>query len=213
MPPSGRFLIDLDARTHLAYDGAVDEPLKHLLADSLWVRLVDVDRVLTAREELRPGADAAASLGFRGARPENRPDHHQKGITGPRSLIRALLSGAARVTPAPSKDVPARSRPMKGKLVIRKTAVSVSAALALFVAAPVVAWAAPSAPQAAPSAPQADPSAPQQDPVAICKALVALIKVLNLGTPAADLDKLCEPANQPSPSPSTSTSPSPSAPQ
>jgi len=54
-----RYLIDLDAHAGLTYDGAVDEPLKHLLADSraagttlidnLWVRLVDVDRALTAR--------------------------------------------------------------------------------------------------------------------------------------------------------------------
>ncbi|TDE58824.1 GNAT family N-acetyltransferase [Nonomuraea mesophila] len=54
-----RYLIDLDAHTGLAYDGAVDEPLKHLLADpraarttvidNLWVRLVDVERALTAR--------------------------------------------------------------------------------------------------------------------------------------------------------------------
>ncbi|MFI0237799.1 GNAT family N-acetyltransferase [Streptomyces sp. NPDC016845] len=59
-----RFLIDLDAHTHLAYDGAVDEPLKHLLADpraarttvtdNLWVRLVDVDRALTARRYTAP---------------------------------------------------------------------------------------------------------------------------------------------------------------
>ncbi|TDD13957.1 GNAT family N-acetyltransferase [Nonomuraea diastatica] len=54
-----RYLIDLDAHAGLAYDGAVDEPLKHLLADpraarttvidNLWVRLVDVERSLAAR--------------------------------------------------------------------------------------------------------------------------------------------------------------------
>lgn len=54
-----RFLIELDGHTELAYDGAVDEPLTHLLADprtarttlmdNLWVRLVDVDRALSAR--------------------------------------------------------------------------------------------------------------------------------------------------------------------
>ncbi|MCX5417824.1 GNAT family N-acetyltransferase [Streptomyces sp. NBC_00059] len=59
-----RFLIDLDAHTDLAYDGAVDEPLRHLLADpraarttvtdNLWVRLVDVDRALTARRYSAP---------------------------------------------------------------------------------------------------------------------------------------------------------------
>ncbi|MFI9780777.1 GNAT family N-acetyltransferase [Streptomyces sp. NPDC051956] len=58
------FLIDLDAHTALAYDGAVDEPLKHLLADpraalttvtdNLWVRLVDVGRALTARRYSTP---------------------------------------------------------------------------------------------------------------------------------------------------------------
>lgn len=59
-----RFLIDLDAHASLAYDGAVDEPLRHLLADpraarttvtdNLWVRLVDVDRALTARRYSAP---------------------------------------------------------------------------------------------------------------------------------------------------------------
>ncbi|MEO3885433.1 GNAT family N-acetyltransferase [Nonomuraea sp. B5E05] len=54
-----RYLIDLDAHAELTYDGAVDEPLKHLLADpraarttvidNLWVRLVDIDRALVAR--------------------------------------------------------------------------------------------------------------------------------------------------------------------
>ncbi|MGP3921449.1 GNAT family N-acetyltransferase [Nonomuraea sp. 10N515B] len=54
-----RYLIDLDAHAELTYDGAVDEPLKHLLADpraarttvidNLWVRLVDVERALEAR--------------------------------------------------------------------------------------------------------------------------------------------------------------------
>lgn len=54
-----RFLIDLDAHTGLSYDGAVDEPLKQLLADpraahttvvdNLWVRLADVPRALCAR--------------------------------------------------------------------------------------------------------------------------------------------------------------------
>ncbi|WP_119291788.1 GNAT family N-acetyltransferase [Streptomyces sp. YIM 130001] len=58
------FLIDLDAHRGLAYDGAVDEPLNHLLADpraarttvtdNLWVRLVDVDRALTARRYATP---------------------------------------------------------------------------------------------------------------------------------------------------------------
>lgn len=59
-----RFLIDLDAHDGLVYDGAVDEPLKHLLVDpraarttvtdNLWVRLVDVDRALTARRYSTP---------------------------------------------------------------------------------------------------------------------------------------------------------------
>ncbi len=54
-----RYLLDLDAHSELAYDAAVDEPLKHLLTDpraarttlidNLWVRLVDVERALTAR--------------------------------------------------------------------------------------------------------------------------------------------------------------------
>ncbi|GGQ35027.1 UPF0256 protein [Streptosporangium pseudovulgare] len=54
-----RYLIDLDAHAGLTYDGAIDEPLRHLLADpraarttvidNLWVRLVDVDRALMAR--------------------------------------------------------------------------------------------------------------------------------------------------------------------
>ncbi|MET8866008.1 GNAT family N-acetyltransferase [Nonomuraea sp. NPDC004580] len=59
-----RFLIDLDAHTELAYDGAVDEPLYHLLADpraarttvldNLWVRLADVGRALAARRYAAP---------------------------------------------------------------------------------------------------------------------------------------------------------------
>ncbi|MGW2161374.1 GNAT family N-acetyltransferase [Nonomuraea sp. NPDC001699] len=59
-----RYLIDLDAHSGLTYDGAVDEPLKHLLTDpraartalidNLWVRLVDVDRALTARRYSTP---------------------------------------------------------------------------------------------------------------------------------------------------------------
>ncbi|GAA1617267.1 GNAT family N-acetyltransferase [Nonomuraea maheshkhaliensis] len=59
-----RFLIDLDAHTGLSYDGAVDEPLKHLLADpraahttvvdNLWVRLVDVPRALAVRRYSAP---------------------------------------------------------------------------------------------------------------------------------------------------------------
>lgn len=59
-----RFLVDLDAHARLAYDGALDEPLKHLLTDprtarttvtdNLWVRLVDVDRALTARRYSAP---------------------------------------------------------------------------------------------------------------------------------------------------------------
>jgi predicted acetyltransferase len=59
-----RFLIDLDAHAGLTYDGAVDEPLPHLLTDpraarttvtdNLWVRLVDVDRALTARRYSAP---------------------------------------------------------------------------------------------------------------------------------------------------------------
>ncbi|WP_157252874.1 GNAT family N-acetyltransferase [Nonomuraea typhae] len=54
-----RFLVDLDAHAGLAYDGAPDEPLKHLLTDpraaragvidNLWVRLADVGRALAAR--------------------------------------------------------------------------------------------------------------------------------------------------------------------
>ncbi|MGW4410656.1 GNAT family N-acetyltransferase [Nonomuraea sp. NPDC004702] len=59
-----RFLIDLDAHAGLTYDGAVDEPLTHLLTDpraartttidNLWVRLVDVDRALAARRYSTP---------------------------------------------------------------------------------------------------------------------------------------------------------------
>ncbi|MEU4570972.1 GNAT family N-acetyltransferase [Nonomuraea sp. NPDC023979] len=59
-----RFLIDLDAHTGLVYDGALDEPLKHLLTDpraarttlidNLWVRLVDIGRALTARRYATP---------------------------------------------------------------------------------------------------------------------------------------------------------------
>ncbi|MEV0324387.1 GNAT family N-acetyltransferase [Streptomyces sp. NPDC050658] len=54
-----RYFIELDAHDHLTHEGAVDEPLPHLLlnpraartsvADNLWVRLVDVGRALTAR--------------------------------------------------------------------------------------------------------------------------------------------------------------------
>ncbi|WP_369212851.1 GNAT family N-acetyltransferase [Streptomyces flavofungini] len=53
------FVLSLDAHSRLTYDAAIDEPLAHLLvdprparttvADNLWVRLVDVDRALTAR--------------------------------------------------------------------------------------------------------------------------------------------------------------------
>ncbi|MEV4225279.1 GNAT family N-acetyltransferase [Nonomuraea sp. NPDC049725] len=59
-----RFLIDLDAHTGIVYDGALDEPLKHLLTDpraarttlidNLWVRLVDIGRALTARRYATP---------------------------------------------------------------------------------------------------------------------------------------------------------------
>ncbi|MEO3795549.1 hypothetical protein ABGB14_35535 [Nonomuraea sp. B10E15] len=78
------------------YDGAVDEPLKHLLTDpraartsvidNLWVRLVDVGRALAVGgttlsslaaagrvEELRSGAVTAASLAFRGEREPFHP--------------------------------------------------------------------------------------------------------------------------------------------
>ncbi|WP_020667373.1 GNAT family N-acetyltransferase [Amycolatopsis nigrescens] len=54
-----RFLVDIDGHFRLDYEGAVDEPLPHLLVDAaavrstvvpnLWVRLVDVDRALAAR--------------------------------------------------------------------------------------------------------------------------------------------------------------------
>ncbi|MFI0976267.1 GNAT family N-acetyltransferase [Streptomyces sp. NPDC021093] len=54
-----RFFIDLDGHDHLTHEGAVDEPLPHLLlnpraarttvVDNLWVRLVDIDRALAAR--------------------------------------------------------------------------------------------------------------------------------------------------------------------
>ncbi|MYW65587.1 GNAT family N-acetyltransferase [Streptomyces sp. SID8379] len=54
-----RYFADLDAHDHLSYEAALDEPLNHLLVDpraasttvvdNLWVRLVDVDRALTAR--------------------------------------------------------------------------------------------------------------------------------------------------------------------
>ena len=59
-----RYLIDLDAHDHLTYEGAVDEPLPHLLlnpraarttpVDNLWVRLVDLARALTARSYATP---------------------------------------------------------------------------------------------------------------------------------------------------------------
>lgn len=59
-----RFLIDLDVHARISYEGAVDEPLPHLLldaaavrstvVDNLWVRLVDVDRALAARRYAIP---------------------------------------------------------------------------------------------------------------------------------------------------------------
>ncbi|MET7944999.1 GNAT family N-acetyltransferase [Streptomyces sp. NPDC005302] len=59
-----RFLIELDAHTGLAYDGAVDEPFQHMLVDpraarasvidNLWVRPVDVARALAARRYATP---------------------------------------------------------------------------------------------------------------------------------------------------------------
>ncbi|MDF4253654.1 GNAT family N-acetyltransferase [Streptomyces sp. WMMB303] len=58
------FLVELDAHDGLVHDGAVDEPLEHLLTDpravrptvtdNLWVRLVDIDRALTARRYATP---------------------------------------------------------------------------------------------------------------------------------------------------------------
>lgn len=54
-----QFLIGIDLHPWIRYEGAVDEPLTHLLLDArgmrstlrdnLWVRLVDVDRALAAR--------------------------------------------------------------------------------------------------------------------------------------------------------------------
>lgn len=59
-----RYLIHLDSHAHLTYEGAVDEPLSHLMldpraahvsvVDNLWVRLVDVDRALAARRYATP---------------------------------------------------------------------------------------------------------------------------------------------------------------
>jgi predicted acetyltransferase len=59
-----RYLIDLDAHPALTYDGAIDEPLTHLLTDpraarttlidNLWVRLADVARALAARRYATP---------------------------------------------------------------------------------------------------------------------------------------------------------------
>ncbi|MEV6595208.1 GNAT family N-acetyltransferase [Streptomyces acidicola] len=59
-----RFLAGIDLTTWIEYEGAVDEPLPHLLAepraihstlvDRLWVRLVDVDRALTGRRYAVP---------------------------------------------------------------------------------------------------------------------------------------------------------------
>ncbi|KRV49858.1 GCN5 family acetyltransferase [Wenjunlia vitaminophila] len=57
-----RFLAGIDLMPWIEYEGAVDEPLPHLLADPravrstevdrLWVRLVDVDRALAGRRYL-----------------------------------------------------------------------------------------------------------------------------------------------------------------
>ncbi|MBF6591266.1 MAG: sterol carrier protein domain-containing protein, partial [Ktedonobacterales bacterium] len=59
-----RFLSDIDLFPWITYDGAIDEPLPHLLVDAravrstvldnLWVRLVDVDRALAARRYATP---------------------------------------------------------------------------------------------------------------------------------------------------------------
>lgn len=59
-----RFLIEIDLRSRLTFDAALDEPLPHLLddpravqatvVDNLWVRLVDVDRALAARRYATP---------------------------------------------------------------------------------------------------------------------------------------------------------------
>ncbi|WP_438483560.1 GNAT family N-acetyltransferase [Streptomyces sp. S186] len=59
-----RFLAGIDLVTWIDYEGAVDEPLLHLLAepravhasqvDRLWVRLVDVDRALAGRSYALP---------------------------------------------------------------------------------------------------------------------------------------------------------------
>ncbi|MER8072272.1 GNAT family N-acetyltransferase [Streptomyces sp. NPDC094034] len=58
------FLIGIDLFPYVCYEGAPDEPLLHLLndpssvrvsmVDRLWVRLVDVDRALTARRYSTP---------------------------------------------------------------------------------------------------------------------------------------------------------------
>lgn len=59
-----RYLAGIDLVPWIAYEGAVDEPLPHLLTDPraarsavvdrLWVRLVDVDRALTGRRYSAP---------------------------------------------------------------------------------------------------------------------------------------------------------------
>ncbi|WP_428951476.1 GNAT family N-acetyltransferase [Streptomyces sp. cg35] len=59
-----RYFVHLDAHDQLTCDVAVDEPLPHLLldpraarttvVDNLWVRLVDIDRALTARRYAAP---------------------------------------------------------------------------------------------------------------------------------------------------------------
>ncbi|SHF89574.1 GNAT family N-acetyltransferase [Streptoalloteichus hindustanus] len=59
-----RFLAGIDLLPWIEYEGAVDEPLPHLLLepravrsrvlDRLWVRLVDVDRALTSRRYSTP---------------------------------------------------------------------------------------------------------------------------------------------------------------
>ncbi|OZM73507.1 GNAT family N-acetyltransferase [Amycolatopsis antarctica] len=58
------FLVEIDGHFRISFDGAVDEPLPHLLLDSrgldstvvdnLWVRLVDVDRALVSRRYAGP---------------------------------------------------------------------------------------------------------------------------------------------------------------
>lgn len=59
-----RFLAGIDLASSIEYEGAVDEPLPHLLSDAraarstlvdrLWVRLIDVDRALAARRYSAP---------------------------------------------------------------------------------------------------------------------------------------------------------------